>query len=197
MRCSSSCSWRKAGNLERFRAGWTWGAVPRSRHTVPSRNNDLGRSRRESHPSTPHSSNAVATYYETATHIFVHANYDPVCRWTNSRLSSCAGNRSAISLPGPHVSGRTVDRRTYVAEERRGPQPGPPGLHRHLLLRRRLADGARCPRRRALASRIAGDDPFATIGVGSRLRPPLIHNRSTTAKRGHPVIQRPRTTEER
>lgn len=47
-------------------------------------------------------------YYETATHFFVHANYDPRKPLTHQSSSMLRWKRLDEHLPGPHVSGKVA-----------------------------------------------------------------------------------------
>ena len=82
-------------------------------------------------------------YYETPTHFFVHANYaadmplDPA-----ARLSAVLGASALSTCRRPHENGKIAIVGHTVAKERRSARPRPRHLHRHLLPRRRLADGA-------------------------------------------------------
>jgi len=81
-------------------------------------------------------------FHETETHIFVHANDFPdipragqpvaMLRWESLRDTDPRQTR--VGQDGHHGP--------HVAEGRGGPRPGPPQVHRHVLPRRRLADGA-------------------------------------------------------
>ncbi len=45
-------------------------------------------------------------YWETPTHIFVHANYDPQRALADTDATTCKWLSLRVSIPGPHVSGR-------------------------------------------------------------------------------------------
>ena len=47
-------------------------------------------------------------YYETATHIFIHANYDPVLPMDEQPFELLRWESLRDVVPGPHVSGKTV-----------------------------------------------------------------------------------------
>jgi serine/threonine protein phosphatase 1 len=47
-------------------------------------------------------------YYETATHIFVHANYDPLLPMNEQPFELLRWESLRDVIPGPHCSGRTV-----------------------------------------------------------------------------------------
>jgi len=47
-------------------------------------------------------------YYETATHIFVHANYDPVLPMNEQPFELLCWESLRDAVPGPHNSGKTV-----------------------------------------------------------------------------------------
>ena len=65
----------------------------------------------------------------------------PSCRWTPSRGDAALG--IAEGPPArPPLFGQDGHRRPHLAEKRRNPRPRLPQVHRHLVLRRRLADGA-------------------------------------------------------
>ena len=80
-------------------------------------------------------------FYETDTHIFVHANYVPDLPMAEQPVGMLRWESLRDMTPGPHDLGQDGHRRPHVAEGRRDPRPGPPEVHRHLLPRRRLADG--------------------------------------------------------
>ena len=92
-------------------------------------------------------------FHETESHIFVHASYESdlpmgeqtsaILRWEPLRK---------LRSRAPHF-GENGDRRSYLADERRDPRLGARQGHRHLLLRRRLADSSGCPDRGGLAGR--------------------------------------------
>ena len=80
-------------------------------------------------------------YYETVSHIFVHAFYDPD---RPLHEQSWDGLRWASLPPDPKraLLGQGRHRRPHGAEERRDTRPGLREVHRHLLPRWRLVDGA-------------------------------------------------------
>jgi serine/threonine protein phosphatase 1 len=47
-------------------------------------------------------------YHETETHIFVHANYDPALAMNDQPFELLRWESLRDSVPGPHVSGKTV-----------------------------------------------------------------------------------------
>ena len=97
-------------------------------------------------------------FHETDTHIFVHANYFPDIPMAEQHVGMLRWESLRDMTPGPHRVGQDGHRRPHVAEERRDPRPGPPDVHRHLLPRRRLADGPGREDRRGLAGRPRGED---------------------------------------
>ena len=144
-------------------------AVDLARLRRPGDDRLLRRRSPPSRPSTSPSSGGSAAGHETPTHFFVHANYDP--RWR------CVDQPEDLRLwtslreyePGPHHSGKVGRRRPHLPEGRRDPRPRPPPLHRHLLLRRRLADAPRPAHRPHLAGRQEGPAPRrsrVTYGCG-------------------------------
>ena len=87
---------------------WTWEAAPRSRPTAPGRITEADLARIP--PEHLAFLERCRDYYETETHIFVHAQYDPDLPWTSSpRVAACAGNRSATASPArtSRASGRS------------------------------------------------------------------------------------------
>ena len=47
-------------------------------------------------------------YHETATHIFIHANYDPVLPMNEQPFELLRWESLRDAIPGPHYSGKTV-----------------------------------------------------------------------------------------
>ena len=92
-------------------------------------------------------------FHETDTHIFVHANYFPDLPMDEQPADLLRWESLRDRIPGPHDSGKTVIVGPHLAEGRRDPRPGPPEVHRHLLPRRRLADGPGRSHRGGLAGR--------------------------------------------
>ena len=82
-------------------------------------------------------------YVETATHIFLHANYDPDLPIPEQPFATMRWKSLRETIPGPHRSGKTVIVGHTAQKGGRDPRPGARQVHRHLLLRRRLADRAR------------------------------------------------------
>ena len=80
-------------------------------------------------------------YYETEKHVFLHATYDPALPLDRQTLQSLLWDKLRPAPPGPHCSGKTVIVGHTAQRTRRNPGPGLPQVHRHLLLRRRLAHG--------------------------------------------------------
>ena len=57
---------------------------------------------------TSPSSRAASTYFETETHIFVHANYDPDLPMAEQLRETLLWESLRHTIPGPHLSGKTV-----------------------------------------------------------------------------------------
>ncbi len=136
-----------------LRLCWRWGVVLRLRRTAPG-----GSPKpiwRESRPNTSRSSGDAASITRPRRTSSSTLNTTRTCPWRINLRSSCGGSRSATSPPvrTSPARGRSsaIPRRS-----RRDPRPRPPGLHRHILLRRRLADGAGRPYRGGLAGESGG-----------------------------------------
>jgi serine/threonine protein phosphatase 1 len=118
-------------------------------------------------------------YFETVRHIFVHAYYEPDRplhqRWGGLRWASLP------PVPARHCSGQGGHRRSHSAEERRSSGPGLPEVHRHLLPRRGLADGAGGQDREGLAGEPGGGD---ATGMSGLFRPTCDHQRLGLAVMG-------------
>ncbi len=98
----------------------------------------------ESRPNTSRSSSAVATTTRPRRTSSSTPSTTRTWRWRTSLLPPAVGV-APRRHPRPARLGQDGDRRPHLAEERRDPRPRPPGLHRHILLRRRLADRTGCP----------------------------------------------------
>ena len=114
-------------------------AVRRQRHAGLVRHacgpTTSGRTRRVSRE-------AAACIYETERHFFVHGNYQRrVAAGEAARARRSSGNRSKTPAR-PALLRQDGHRGPHLPEERRDPRPGLPEVHRHMVLRRGLADGA-------------------------------------------------------
>ena len=93
------------------------------------------------------------TFFETDTHIFIHANYDPDLPMAEQDRETLLWESLRRQDPRPAPLGQDRHHRPHRAEGWRDPRPGLPEVHRHLLLRGRLAHGPRGGDRAALAGR--------------------------------------------
>ena len=94
--------------------------------------------------------------YETQTHFFLHGNYWASVPLDRQETETLLWDSLKRRLPGPHCSGKTGIVGHSSQKRGRSPRPRLPQVHRHLLLRHRLAhrDGRR--RRPRLAGRQGG-----------------------------------------
>ena len=99
-------------------------------------------------------------YHETATHIFLHANYDPDLPMDQQPWSRLRWESLRTTIPAPHRSGKTVIVGHTAQTRRPDPRPRPPQVHRHLLLWRWLVNRAR----RRLLPGLAGEPGRSTAG---------------------------------
>ena len=82
-------------------------------------------------------------YFETQSHFFVHGSYEPERPLAEQHWQTMRWQSLKYGIPGRTCFRQDGHRRAHVARRRRDSQPGPPHLHRHLLLGRRLAHGPR------------------------------------------------------
>ena len=114
-------------------------------------------------------------YYETETHFFVHANADP--QLPLDKQSAPTLVLGEVQQPAAACFGQDHGLRPHGSKERSAEESRPCRMHRHLGLRRGLADVPRCRKRPLLA----GESKTATAR-----RAPLGNSHSSGQAQGRP-----------
>ena len=132
----NGCSWKPADHRSTSRSGCSTAAVPRCTPT-PAPSRACASTRPRASLALP--GRTCVPSYETETHFFVHANAYPDLPLASSRIICSTGSRSRDRRR------RTNRARSWCAATRRSTvghaaELRPRRLHRHLGLRRRLAD---------------------------------------------------------